>query len=552
MKNMQATNFLLKFFFTICLIVVMGGCASYSKQIDQATAAFRDGDFPTAEQKMQEVLEADRNNLLRYMELGVIRHELGDYSESNRLLEQAYQLSEGLFGTSVRELMTRASTNAGMLTYKSEVFEKTYIHYYKMLNYIFLAQGDLSREEKNQLLDAVRIEGRRAQILLDERVFQAGSYEEAEEEKAKLLNQIMSIYAKLNGEVINPRELTFRDNAFMHYIMGVMYEKYGELDNARISYERAASVYERGYVKQYGLDPGMVDQAKFDTARILKSQRDPRWQRVASTISNKDLKNQLNAYLPGQQANLLIIQEVDLTSPKGELNLIMKLNTRQKQLEIRPLLIGTREEQGYQLSWFYYLYAPKGILDAVQRIHQEGYYNPNEIRPKTIGVGPLLSVMEQVPGLISALETGVRLAVPLFYYDDPPFTSRLTVDGHSTGSMMDADNIAGLHMANTLVSAQSALTEAMAVESLRLSTCLLTGMPPFGCSLAAAATCMADTRSWLTLPHTIRIKRLNLPEGQYQMNIISENKNFRNDERFNAELISGKIQIVRKRTIYKP
>ncbi|TWI71186.1 hypothetical protein LZ24_01984 [Desulfobotulus alkaliphilus] len=552
MKKPQATDFLIKFLSTICLVIIISGCASYSKQIDQATDAFRDGDYATAEQKMQEVLEADRNKLLRYMELGVIRHELGDYRESNRLLEQAYQLSEGLYGTSIRELMTRASSNAGMLPYKSEVFERTYIHYYKMLNYIFLAQGDLSRQEKNQLLDAVRIEGRRAQILLDERVFQTGSYEEAEEDKARLLNQILALYAKLNGEVINPRELTFRDNAFMHYIMGVMYEKYGELDNARISYERAANVYERGYVKQYELDPGMVDQAKFDTARILKHQRDSRWQRVASTISSRDLKNLLNQYIPDKEANLLVLQEVDLTSPKGELNLVMKLNKNKNQLEIRPLLIGTKEEQGYQLSWFYYLYAPKGILNAVQRIHREGYYNPNEIRPKTIGVGPVMSVMEQIPGLINALETGVRLAVPLFYYDAPPFTSRLMVDGHSTVSMMDADNIAGLHMANTLVRAQRELTEAMAVESLRLSSCLLTGMPSFGCSLAAAATCMADTRSWLTLPHTIRMQRLILPEGEYEISIISENRNFRNVDSFTKELIPGSIKIIRQRTVYRP
>ncbi|MCW7753738.1 hypothetical protein OOT00_07045 [Desulfobotulus sp. H1] len=539
-------------FFLGALLLLITGCASYSKKIDEATLAFRDGDYPTAEQKIQEVLKAERNSLLRHMELGTIRHEQGDYRASNEFFEQAYHMAEGYYGTSIRELMTRASTNAGMLPYKSEVFEKIYIHYYKMLNYIYMAQSDISPEEKYQLLDAVRIEGRRAQIILDDHVFRTGTYEEAEEEKEKLLNQLMGFFAKLNGEVINPRELTFRDNAFMHYIMAVMYEKYGELDNARISYERAANIYDKGYVKQYGLSPAMVDQARFDAARILKIQRDQRWQRVGMNIRSQDLKRQLNEYRAGQNADLLVIQEVDLTSSKGELNLIMTLNSETNLLEIKPLLIGSREEQIYQLSWFYYLYAPKGIINAIQRIQQESYYNPNEVRPKTINMTPLRSVMEEIPGLIQALETGVRLAVPLFYYDDPPFTSHLEIDGKKIGPMLDADSIAGLNMANTLVRAQGELTQAMAVEALRLSSCLLTGMPSYACSLTAAATCMADTRSWLTLPHTIRIQRVALPEGSYQIQIVNRNNGWLHRDESRTDLHSGEIRIIRKRSVYKP
>ncbi|MDY0161729.1 hypothetical protein [Desulfobotulus sp.] len=542
---------LLRFFLTIFLVFLISGCATYSKQIDQATLSFREGDFVTAEQKLQEVLSAERNSLLRNMELGVLRHEQGDYLESNRLLEEAYLKAEDLYGVTLRELMTRASTNATMLPYKSEIFEKIYIHYYKMLNYIQLAE-QVSGEERRQLLDGVRIEGRRAQILLDDHLFRTGSYEEAEEDKARLLNQLMDLFAKLNGEVINPRELTFRDNAFLHYMMGVMYEQYGELDNARISYERSASIYEKGYVRQYGLSPEMVDQVKFDAARILKTQKDTRWQRVASTITSPELKRQLEAYVPGRDGNLLVIQEVDLSAPKGELNLLMRLNADTNELQISPILIGTPDERAYQLSWFYYLYAPKGIINAVQRIHQEGYYNPNEIRPKTIGIGPLRPTMDKISGLVDALKLGIRLAVPLYYYDAAPFQSSLLVNGKPAGNLMDADSIAGLQMANALVRAQSELTQAMAVESLRLTTCILTGMPPYACSLAAASTSMADTRSWLTLPHTIRIQRLVLPQGSYQIRLVSYSNAFRHEQASDLTLQAGDQQIVRKRSMAGP
>lgn len=534
------------------LLFILSGCASYAKKTDAVSVAFRQANYTEAGTKLQEILTADRDALLKAMELGLIRHEEGNYRESNRLLEEAYEISENLYGTSITDLLTRSASNATMIPYKSEIFERIYIHYYKMLNYIYLAEEDISRQERDRLLDGVRIEGRRAQTLLDSHLIAAGSYEEAEEDKAKLLNQLLDLFAKLNGEVFNPRELTFRDNAFLHYMIGVMYEIYGELDNARISYERSANVYEKGYVKQYGLSPQMIDQAKFDTARILKTQRDSRWQRVMESLSDTEIKNRIQQYLPGQNAELLVLQEVDMSSPKGELNLLMRLNKNTNELNISPILIGTPEEKAYQLSWFYYLYAPKGILDAVQRIHQEGRYNPNEIRPKTVGIGPLLPVINQIPGLFQALELGVRLAVPLFYYDDAPFKSHLAVNGKARGVLLDADNIASLHMANTLVQAQSVLTEAMAVEALRLSTCVLTGMPPYGCSLMAASTCMADTRSWLTLPHTIRLKRLTLPPGEYTLRITSENAGFRREDDATVRLEKGDHKIIRKRSTYNP
>ncbi|MDL2286710.1 hypothetical protein LJC24_04695 [Desulfococcaceae bacterium OttesenSCG-928-F15] len=528
------------------ILILFTGCATYSQRIDKATAAFRSGDYEFAGKEIEKELDAERHKLLRLMELGVIYHEWEKYEESNRFLEEAYQLAESFYGVSVQELLLRIGTKADMRPYRSEVFEKIYIHYYKILNYTLLARKTKERGERQKLLDSVRVEARRAELLLGAHEAKVGSYADAKERNQHVLAKLIRFFELLNGETIHSRDYIFRNNAFLHYMMGVVYEEYGELDNARISYEKSATIYAEGYVKQYQLDPKMTDQAYFDAARILKSQKDNRWQELAQKIKDASLRKSLESYKPAKEGSLLILQEVDMSSPKGELNLYMRLNLHTERLEIYPIPLGSPEERNQQAVWFYSLYAPRGILDIIQIIRNEKSFS---LDAKTIFVRGILPIIKDVEGLTEALETGVRLTVPMYYYKDAPFNSTISVDGRPTGPMMDADNITALHLSNALASAKNELTESMAVETFKLSACVMTGLPPEICSILTSGTNSADTRSWLTLPHSIRVQRLFLPAGSHEITILNHSGSHRSEVSSAVELEAGKQEILRIRSM---
>lgn len=532
-----------------CLaLVLISGCATHSNKMDDAKTLMRYGEYTAAEQEMAEILKTDRDKLLKLVELGVLNQLKGDYQTSLAYLEEADKLADDLYTVSFNDLLIRASTNASLTTYRGNIVERVYINYFKMLNYFYLAEQAKTRQETENMLDSARIEARRAMILLDENVFKVGDYEVAEEEKESLLYKFQQIYAELNGEVINPKALIFRDNAFSHYLMATLFEKMGEKDSARISYERAAKLYEQGYVKQYSLSTEMVSQAWFDTARMLKANGDRRWRRIAANKLSLAQRQELKLSTKGKGL-LVVVQEVDTIAPRGELNLWMTIE--KDTLIIRPVPVGTPEQKAYQLAWFYYMYADKGLLNAVEKIKAKDYASLlNAKHEKKQSIPKALNSTLESLGLLQIMSSvGLRLSVPLLYYEDLSIgKSRLEVNGKSKGDLILADNISGLAMAQHLVSAGSELNNAMAVEALRLTLCIQAGAPAQICALATAASTAADTRSWLSLPYEIRTLRLHLPEGEHKLNLISNAQGFQVEQAEDIKIKAGEVKLVRMRT----
>lgn len=549
---MQQSGWTGKHLACLLLIALLGlsGCASHSNRLEQARLLTEQGNYEAAAVQFEKQLGDQRNRLLRMQELGVLYHLQGRYQDSLEQLEQADRLAEEFYTLRSRDMMQRVATNASMTTYRGTLVERVYIHYYKLLNYFALAETS-SGEERLRLLDSARVEGRRVMILLDENLIQQGSYEQAANDRERTLSRLQGIFAALNGSVINPAELVFRDNAFAHYLIGTLFEALNEQDSARISYERAARTYEQGYTRQYLLSNDMAAQAWLDALRIRKAQRDGNWTTLADQKLDAARRAQLNAWQPWQQGELLVVQEVELNAPRGELNLwVLVQNNR---MFIRPVLTGSAQDQAYQLAWFHYLYSSRGsLLAVVERIHADDYIGLlTQSVEQVIPLPPALRNLLDSMGLLNILtSTGLRLSVPLFHYDDPAIqASQLLVDGKLQGSLLIADNLAGLVMAQHLVDARSELTDAMAIEALRLSMCAQTGLPPALCALAAASTATADTRAWLTLPNQIRIHRQSLAPGRYDVTLQSTTRTGATlSQSQPVELAAGDVKVVRFRS----
>lgn len=546
----------IRFLALMCLFAALTGCSTYGQGVQGILNEVQAENYAEADKVAKETLSpVGSDRLLYFLERGMIAHLDGRYSDSNKLLEQAYRISESLYRTSAEDWLASAMTHPGNAAYQGQIYEKVYLHYIKMLNYLMLAQTAQNRN-KLQLLDSARVENRRIQILLDERVFKVGDYGEAKSRQETLFSQFARIFRALNGDPVDPEKLKFRDQAFAHYVMGALYEQYGELDNARISYQRAATLYEEGYSQQYDLDSEMTRLAWADTVRVMRKAGgyEAQWRQL---VDDKQLADSGLTLVPdADQAELLILQHVGLSPQRNVLNMHLMINPDSRQLVIRPVPVGSTREQREQAAWFYLLYADKGLYNLVRDFSDGSILNSEGVlfNSRATTLDPVWSLVQE-SGLDYVLGNGgVRIAVPYYPVPYAPLTSAdVQVDDESR-PMLKADSVAMLGLLQQVVAAQRDLNGAMARETLRNMATQevvkdMGALGILGGKLLTASTTNADTRSWLSLPHHIRVQRLQLAPGAHQVVLKSVTDDGRSlQQRYNVTLKAGELKILNLRT----
>lgn len=148
---------------------------------------------------------------------------LGRFEESNQYFEEAYRYADDLQKNYVNEGVA-ILTNPNMVPYKGEGFEILFIHYYKALNYLRLNQ----REEALVECKRMNIE----------------------------LQQLQSKFKSENK---------YKEDAFIHLLMGLIYDVNGDYNNAFIAYRNSYDIYKGFYAKQFGVTA--PDQLKKDLLR---------------------------------------------------------------------------------------------------------------------------------------------------------------------------------------------------------------------------------------------------------------------------------------------
>ncbi|WP_028300544.1 hypothetical protein [Oceanospirillum beijerinckii] len=529
---------------TLLLGAQISGCSTYGDSVKSFLDDARQQNYSAADKVAEETLSPwGQDRLLYYLERGMIAHLDQRYKDSNQLLEQAHEIAERQYQTELQDLLITAMTHPGHATYKGQIYERVFLYYTKMLNYLMLAQEQTKGAKQNRYLDGARVENRRLQLLLDEQVLQVGGYREAYTDDEQWFKQLLDVFDQLTGEVLDMEQLIYRDQAFAHYVMGAMYEQYGELDNARISYQRAATLYEAGYREQYNLGSEIEDQAWQDTVRMMQKAGgyEQTWRRL---VKEKGLRQE-GYYQPGQ-AELLVLQHVDLSPQRQILNMHLMINKNSQRLVLRPIPLGNRKQRREQAAWFYLLYADKGLYNLVRDFYDgsildsEGVlYNSQSTTLKPIWSTVGKSGLDQTLG-----EPGIRVAIPYFPMPGQPIKkSELIVSPSSRDiqhlesnqkqtqaqslALMPADSVAMLGLLQQVVEARRDLYAAMARETLRNRTAQealkdLGKWARLGSKLLTASTTNADTRSWLLLPHHIRLQRIQLPPGEYKVSLHTE------------------------------
>ncbi|MEP1095767.1 MAG: hypothetical protein ABJG78_11700 [Cyclobacteriaceae bacterium] len=211
--------------FIIVPLLVLSSCSSYYEFNYEFNKNFENGNLQAAQDVLDQnkKIERSKTRFLYYANRGVVSHLLGNYEESNNWLEQAY-----IFGEDHRKNYLNVAgsylLNPNLIVYPGEDHEHLMLLYYKSLNYLKMSQ-----------FDKALIECRR----LNNRLFELGD--------------------KYTGKN------KYQKDAFIHNLMGIIYDASGDYNNAFIAYRNSLEIYEAEYSEMFSLDA--PDQLKEDLMR---------------------------------------------------------------------------------------------------------------------------------------------------------------------------------------------------------------------------------------------------------------------------------------------
>lgn len=533
----------------------LSGCATYGAGIDGTIAQIQKENYSGAEASLKKALSPTGNDrLLYHLELATIKQLEGDYVSSNQLLDQAERIAEELETISLSKSLTVMMSNPRKGTYAGADFEKIYINYFKAINYFALAEQAESTSQYLTALDGARVESRRLVMRLNEINDRKGNYS-AEDDDAKTFRSLLKLFdTLLRGNLVDLDSLKYRDDAMAHYLTGLSFEMNREYDNARISYQTAATSYERGYAKQYLLGEEIIQQAWFDTIRMMRLagnyQRE--WTRLAKQKLNTAKREELELWQK-DSAQLVVLEHKGLMPQRKEMNLVLSLNQDLHAIQLRPLF-HLDDEEG--LAWFYLLYADKGIAGAVTAFMDAKNYGIFSYGfTKTVPLGPLWHNAASL-GLIDAMSPALRVAVPYYEPLKALPNSYLVINKQKTPLIKSA-NPGLMAIQEQMVNASVDINQAFARSALKaLLAQQLEGVNQnYGALFAMAGklamqfTDAAETRNWLLLPQDIRLQRTVLAPGEHDIELNSGFSGQQRHQQKSIELAAGEIYLWQVRSL---
>jgi hypothetical protein len=211
-KKMKRKYFQLFLVLSLCLFTA--SCGTYYNRLRKFHQLFLNEKISEADQLLAKDKRAPRGRgrLLYYLNRGITHHLIQQYKESNEFFEQAYLIYQDFVANPVDETLSFL-INPTVTAYRGEDHEILLIHYYKAINYLQL--GDLS---------AALVECRRLNIQLNE----------------------------LSDKYNSPN--TYKRDAFIHVLMGLIYQANHEYNDAFIAYRNAVEIYQEDYKKLFGLE----------------------------------------------------------------------------------------------------------------------------------------------------------------------------------------------------------------------------------------------------------------------------------------------------------
>jgi uncharacterized protein len=420
----------------VLFLLSLTSCASYYHNNWNFNKEFENGDLKSALETLRKNSREGegRNRFIYYANKGLLNSIVGNYEESNEAFEKAFQFGEDYRINYASEAISYL-TNPSFSPYRGEDHEHLMILYFKAINY-------LKQDKKEQAL----VECRRLNIRLNQ----------------------------LNDKYTSEEKL--QRNAFVHTLMGIIYQSSEDYNNAFIAYRNAVDVYENEYSKFFKLStPEQLKKDLLNTAW---------WTGFNEEFETYKSKFGMMEYTPSRpDAELVFFWHNGLAPIKDEWGINFVINRKGDDM-----FLFTNE--GLGMSFPFHVREDKDRKD------------------------------------LSSLEV-FRVAFPR-YQERPLYyrQARLELDGTSYPLELseDINQIAFLSLRQRMVTELSkgllrAALKKAAEHSVRKENDQLGAV----IGLMNAITEKADTRSWQTLPHSVYYCRVPLKEGRNQVSFAIEN-----------------------------
>ncbi len=212
----------------IWLILFLGltiSCATYYQLNYEFNQHYANGDLEAAGKLLDKNKKQanDKSRFLYFVNQGLVNTQLGNYEESNEWFEKAFLFGED-YQMNYANVAASFLVNPNTVIYRGEDHEHLLLLYYKAINYLKLSDYDAALVECRRL-------NNRLQVLSDK-------------------------YRS---------DKKYRRDAFIHNLMGIIYEANGDVNNAFIAYRNSLEIYKEDYTAQFGI--AVPNQLKQDLLR---------------------------------------------------------------------------------------------------------------------------------------------------------------------------------------------------------------------------------------------------------------------------------------------
>jgi len=446
----------------IAFLVLISSCGSYYQVNHRFNQSFENGHLNDAIDILENNKKAEEGKarFLYFANLGVAHSILGNYEISNEYLEQAYLFREDYLKNYFLEAASFV-VNPNVLVYPGEDHEHLLLLYYKALNFLKL-----------------------------------NKHEEALVECRRLNLRLQQLSDKYKSEK------KYQRDAFIHTLMGIIYQADHDYNNAFIAYRNAVEIYQEEYTSMFGTV--VPDQLKTDLLRSAHLSGFP--EEVARYEKVFDLKYEQDQSKGG---DLVFFWHNGLGPVKAEWGINFFL------IHGEGGLVNFKNEE-FNFNFPFYL-------------------NEEEDKDKKEG-------LEKVEV--------IRAAFPKYVERPPLFNQGFLEVNNQKHPLEEVENVDAI--------AKKVLRERMVIEFskslLRLGLKKATEYAAreknegLGAAIGIfnAITEKADTRNWQTLPHSIHYTRVDLEEGSNEIKFrIVANK----DEKLN-QLHSFRFEVPKGETYF--
>ncbi|MBQ0003171.1 MAG: hypothetical protein KBT21_06505 [Treponema sp.] len=211
-------------FFSLLIFLSVSCTTMADKNFTAVDTAIRNNDYATASASLEsgkEYYYTKKENVLLYLDQGLLKHFSGNFKESNENFSLAEKEIERNFTKSISQTIATGIINDTVQDYPGETYEDLYTNIFMCLNYLHMKKFDDAFVEIKRFDNKMKLVGTEYESVL-------------EVQKSKLeKNDFSSV----------DTEVKFHNSALARYLSLLLYRADGDSSNANVDYKKIQDAF---------------------------------------------------------------------------------------------------------------------------------------------------------------------------------------------------------------------------------------------------------------------------------------------------------------------